>query len=99
MVVAFNLNSAETLLSEVLRIVHVDHVLVVLSFFAIHAYNNRLAILAKLLLGGLLLQGQDLALGEVLEVNLAVGQTIVVNELLLLLVAAILRQLIDLILD
>ena len=54
----------------------------------------------ELLLGGLLLQREELALCQVLEVDLAVGQTIFVHDnLMLLLVGATVRELVDLVLD
>ena len=100
LVVAFNLNSAEAFLGEIVGVVNIDHIVVFFALlaFAIHSNGNRLTILTKLLLCSLLLQSQNLALGEVLKIDLTIRKSIIVDELLLLLIAAIVCQLVDLIL-
>ena len=93
------MNSAEAFLGEVIGVVNIDYIVVFALFtLAVHAYGNRLTIFAELLFCRLLLQSQDLALSKILKIDLAVRQSIIVDELLLLLVAAIVRQLVDLIL-
>lgn len=82
LLVALDLNSAQTFFRQVLRIVHVDYVIIFIRFTL-----HLLVFVAQLVLCGLLLKSENLALSEVVQVQLTVGESVlVVQELLIILI-------------
>ena len=90
LLVAFDLNSAQTFLGQILRIVHINYIIFVFIVLSsgraiIHAHHAAVAIkvlLASVLL--LFLQRQQLAFGEAFVVNVAIRLSIILDPVLVI---------------